>query len=446
MLDPAARLIELLGPRPKVVVAFSGGMDSTVLVHLLAKRRRQLGGLRLIHIDHALQPASAEWSRHCARQAARWRLPFRALRIRVTRGRTSPEAAAREARYRALAAALLPGEVLVTAQHRDDQVETLLLQLFRGAGVAGLAAMPATAPFGPGTLARPLLGAARRELEAVGREARLRWIEDPSNADTRFSRNFLRHRLLPLIREHWEGVDKALARSAEHMASAARLLEERATADLARLADGAGLSVTALRALSPSRRRNALRGFIAGRGLEVPGTAQLREMSGALLDARRDAQPEVRWPGGCLRRRGSRLELDTPADTPATMPAESASKSWRWKQERVLLLNASGDSLRLVDDAAGPLDLDKLPRRLSLRPRVGGESLRPGPRARTQSLKKLLQAARLTVQERARLPMLFDGAGPEGRLIAAGDRWIDASVAATVKSRRRARLLWVRGK
>ena len=145
---------------------------------------------------------------------------------------------------------MAPGEVLVTAQHRDDQVETLLLQLFRGAGVAGLAGMPAIATFGPGPIARPLLDVSRGEIEALARKARLRWIEDPSNADTRFSRNFLRQRLMPLIREHWPGVDKAMSRSAAHMAEAAALLNERAAHDLAGLADGAGLSVSALRALA----------------------------------------------------------------------------------------------------------------------------------------------------------------------------------------------------
>ena len=126
-----------------------------------------------------------------------------------------------------------PGEVLVTAQHRDDQVETLLLQLFRGAGVSGLAGMPGMAAFGPGFIARPLLAVSRADIEATARSARLQWVEDPSNADTRYSRNFVRQRLMPMIREHWPGADKALARSAMHMGDAARLLNERAEHDLA---------------------------------------------------------------------------------------------------------------------------------------------------------------------------------------------------------------------
>src|SRR5262245_39424875 len=142
MFDPVAHLLAHAGPRPRVVVAFSGGIDSSALVHALARQRRKLGGLRLVHVDHGLQAASGEWAEHCARIARELRVPFVTLKARIERKRgESPEAAAREARYALLEQAMKPDEVLVTAQHRDDQVETLLLQLFRGAGVAGLAAM-----------------------------------------------------------------------------------------------------------------------------------------------------------------------------------------------------------------------------------------------------------------------------------------------------------------
>ena len=432
MLDPVAKLLELAGAAPRVAVAFSGGIDSTVLAHLLVKQRRKLGGLRLLHIDHGLQAASGEWSRHCTRLARQWRVPIVSLQARIARGKDSPEAAAREARYALLAQAMEPGEVLVTAQHRDDQAETLLLQLLRGAGVAGLAAMPAFAAFAHGYIARPLMGASRTEIEAIARGARLRWIDDPSNTDTRYSRNYLRHRLMPLIREHWPGADKALARSATHMAEAADLLNERAGQDLARLMDGAGLSVSGLRALPMPRRRNALRAFIARHGIEMPDASRLKEMSGPLLEARVDAQPEVAWAGARLMRRSGRLELQKSRE----QPREFVAKSWRWQMDRRLALE--GGALTLLDDDAGPIDIARLPEVLELRARTGGERLRPGVRARTQTLKSLLQNAKIPVDERASMPLLFAG----DRLIAVGDRWIDASVAATVKSRRRARLVW----
>jgi tRNA(Ile)-lysidine synthase len=431
----ADRLIELAGPKAQVIVAFSGGVDSTVLAHLLVKGRRKLGSLRLVHIDHGLQFASGEWSRHCARMARAWRVPFESLKANIQRAKgVSPEAAARDARYELLARTMEPGEVLVTAQHQDDQVETLLLQLFRGAGVAGLSAMPGFAPFPPGFIARPMLQLSREEIDAVAQEAGLRWIEDPSNTDTRFSRNFLRQRLMPLMREHWPGVDKAIARSAAHMAEAAALLNERAAQDLVALVDGAGLSVSALRALPMNRRRNALRTFIARHGVEMPEASRLREMSGPLLAARTDAQPEVTWADARIVRRAGRLELQKVRED----PREFVAKSWRWQVDRRLILEHG--ALELIDDTAGPIDCAALPKVIEVRARHGGEQMRLGAKARTRSLKSLLQDSKIPVEERAQMPLLF----AKEKLIAAGDRWIDASIAANVKSRRRARLRWIR--
>jgi tRNA(Ile)-lysidine synthase len=334
-----------------------------------------------------------------------------------------------------------PDEVLVTGQHEDDQAETLLLQLFRGAGVAGLAAMPARAPFGPGWIARPLLGMSRTALEQYARAHHLSWVEDPTNLETRFARNFLRTKVMPLIREQWPGAVTSIARSAQHMAEAGRLLGELAHRDLAKAIDGDGLSVTALRALPRARRYNALRAWIAGFGLEAPSTAQATEIGERVLTARPDSHPEFEWNGSIVRRRAGRLLL-TVKPVGRDAGVELISKSWHWARDRECILNRVGDTLVLVDDAAGPLDLDALPEVVEVRARAGGESLRPGPRARTQALKKLIQSAKMSVESRQSLPLLFSGKGAKSRLICAGDRWIDASVMANDKSLRRARLQW----
>jgi tRNA(Ile)-lysidine synthase len=446
-VHPEKALLALAGSKPRVAVAFSGGLDSTVLAHALLKARRKFANLRLLHVDHGLQSASAGWARHCAGLARRWRVPIVVMRASIARRKgESPEAAARDARYSLLAQALEPGEVLVTAQHQDDQAETLLLQLFRGAGVAGLAAMPAIAPFGAGRIARPLLGESRAALERYASLHELGWIEDPSNVETRFARNFLRHKVLPVIREKWPNVDSSLALSARYMGDALRLLDATARTDLMRAMDGGGLNVAALRTLSVSHRRNVLRAFIVSAGVDAPSSAQMMEIAGSLLVARADAQPEVRWSGGVMRRRAGRLELEVASDDPPGKQLENTLKSWRWKEEREFIVNGAGDRLAIVADAAGPIDLDLLPEAITLRPRQGGESIRLAAGARTQSLKKLLQAARISVDERARLPLLFVGEGPKGRLVAVGDRWVDASIAANVKSRHRARLKWTRAR
>ncbi len=438
-------LLRIAGPRPRVVVAFSGGLDSTVLAHALAQARRKLGGLRMVHVDHGLQESSAHWAKQCARVARNWDVPFVALRARIERRRgDSPEAAARDARYALLADAMEQGEVLVTAQHRDDQVETLLLQLFRGAGVAGLAAMPAIAPFAAGRIARPLLEVARAELEAYATKHALKWIDDPSNVETKFARNYLRHRVLPAIRARWIGIDASIARSARHMAEAQTLLNATARRDLERMADGNGLSVAGLKALPRARRSNALRAFIAARGVLVPHTAQTLEIVGALLVARADANPEQSIHGAVVRRRSGRIEVEVVSDDGIARAVESFVNSWHWSTDRECIVNQAGDQLTLIDDAAGPIDLDRLPPLLRVGVRRGGETIRPGARARTQSLKKLMQTARVPLDHRVRMPLLFDARplDPErpARLLAAGDRWVDASILATKASSRRARL------
>lgn len=444
--DPASLLLAYTGPKPRVAVAFSGGLDSTVLAHALVKARRQFAHLRLLHVDHRLQAASVDWARHCEKMARRWRVPITVLTASGTKKKgDSPEAAARDARYALLERALEPGEVLVTAQHQDDQAETLLLQLFRGAGVAGLAAMPHKVSFGRGRLVRPLLINTRADLEQYVKAHGLEYIEDPSNLETRFARNFLRHKVMPVIREKWPDIDSTLARSARHMAEAQSLLKDIATRDLVAAMDGVGLRVAVLRALPSRRRHNALRAFILAAGVDAPSAAQMMEIGRSLLVARPDAQPDVRWAGCVMRRRSGRLELEVTSQQPLEAKLENVLKSWRWNAEREFIVNGAGDRLSFIEDSAGPIDLDLLPDALTLRPRQGGESLRPGAHSRTQTLKKLMQAARMTLEERARLPLLFAGEGPKGRLIAAGDRWIDASIAATVKSRRRARLKWTRG-
>ena len=197
----------------------------------------------------------------------------------------------------------------MTAHHEDDQLETVLLQLLRGAGVAGLAAMPSSVPFGPGRLVRPLLSMSRASLEAWARAQELAWVDDDTNADDRFDRNYLRAQVLPLVNARWPGAARAVSRSARHAAEAQRLLNALALADVERAAVGEALSARVLRSLSPDRRRNALRYWIASQGAQLPNTARLEELAGPVLDARTDARPHVSWANTMIERRSELLTL-----------------------------------------------------------------------------------------------------------------------------------------
>lgn len=435
-------------PKARLCVAVSGGADSATLLALLAAVRdarpaRGRPRLRAAHVHHHLQSGASDWARRSRALARRFRVPFKVLHARVSRGkRRSLEADARDARYELLREGLAEREVLLTAHHADDQLETVLLQLLRGAGVKGLAAMPSMQRFGRGWLARPLLGFDRDAILGYARAVGIEWSEDPMNLDERFDRSFLRLRVTPLLRARWPGGAEAVSRSARHAAEAQRLLDALARVDVERASDGDALTVRALRVLDPARRRNALRFWIAATGATLPDARRLHEIAGPLLAARADARPVVTWSTHAVRRDGDRLRLEAlPAEGRRTSQADAPAQSWPWKCNASLTLAGGGGTLRLVVDPHGPIDLERLPDEVRVERRKGGEELQPRAEGPLRSLKSLLQAAKISAAERERMPLLK----ADGRLLAAGDRWIDVSIRALTDAPRRARLVWRRG-
>jgi tRNA(Ile)-lysidine synthase len=433
-------------PTVSLCVALSGGVDSTALLAALARATRSPVRLRALHVDHGLRPASKQWAAECRALARRLRIPLKVLTIKVERARgESLEAAAREARYRVLASELGPGEILLTAHHSDDQLETVMLQLLRGSGLPGLAGMPAVAAFAGGWLARPLLSRSRAELEAWALGQELRWLEDDSNADESLDRNYLRRRVLPLIRERWPGSAAAVTRSARHAAEAQTLLDALARVDIERSSYGESLSVKTLRALALARRRNALRSWITSAGFLAPDTRRLDQMVGPLLSARADANPFVEWgggQGGRVQRHGDLLSLHAShARAPggsAVVPT-GADLHWFWRASPRFDLPNNLGTLELAQDPRGQIDIDLLPEPLSIRWRGGGERLTPRRGSPRRALKSLLQEARIPATQRARLPLLFS---TDTRLIGVADLLLDESVQAAPGALHRARLRW----
>lgn len=301
-------------PRPdsrRLWIAYSGGLDSSALLHAAASLLKTkayspvASELRAIHIDHGLQAQSARWATHCRNQCNQLGIPcsVRHLRLRRQSGE-SLEAVARNARYEVFAELLQTGDALATAQHRDDQAETLLLALLRGSGVHGLASMPARASLGAGWLLRPLLQFGRAELEAYAQRVGLCWLEDSSNADLRFDRNRLRHQILSPMRSRWPALDVTFARSAAHCAEAAWLLDGFAD-ELLVACNGtrAGtLSIQALTGLPDARRRLVLRRWLAREGFQLPNSDRLRSIVDTLMFAAADRVPLVAWRGCEVRR------------------------------------------------------------------------------------------------------------------------------------------------
>jgi tRNA(Ile)-lysidine synthase len=417
-----------------LVVALSGGPDSAALLRAtvaLGKNFRALP-LRAVHIDHGLQPAAADFRAACERLCAQLRIPLRIVAVQVpSEAGASLEAAARESRYAALSLEMQPRECLLTAHHRQDQAETLLLQALRGAGVKGMSAMPACRPFGPGWHVRPLLDVAHADLKQFGEHERSASADpsidpsvdppmdspiDPMNQDLRFDRVYLRTAVWPLIEKRWPGAAISLTRAARHMAEAQRLLEMAAGADVARLRDGDALSIPGLRALSPLQRVNAVRLWVSQEGLEAPSTARLNEALRQVFDAEADHQPAIVWGGHALRRYRQRLFV-TRADPPRVPDA----RTWSPVAGSALELGPALGNLTWIAQQGG-IAVERLPASVIVRRRDGGETLKPASSARTQTVQHLCQALGVLPWMRDALPLVFAG----DELIAIADLWLDA--------------------
>ncbi|MEJ2061020.1 MAG: tRNA lysidine(34) synthetase TilS [Gammaproteobacteria bacterium] len=410
-------VLHRLPPARRYVVGFSGGLDSTVLLHVLVSLRDELPPLQAVHVNHGLQAQAANWEKHCAQVCQDFDCPLDILHVdaRPSDGE-SPEAAARSARYDALREYCRQGDLLLTAHHQDDQAETLLNQLLRGAGPAGLSAMPRVAPFSPSTWhARPLLEVTRPELKAYAEAAGLTWIDDPTNTDTHLARNYFRHHVMPVLTQHWPSAGATLARAARHQAEAWALLQTLGRQDIE---TGQGsrpdcLSVQALRRLPTNRARNAIRVWLHDKGLPMPSEARLARILEDVLTAGEDRMPCVDWPGAEVRRYRDDLYAFAP------LPPHDPTTIYKWDPSEPLELSSLNLCLTQQDLLDLGVDVAALDGPLSVRFRQGGERCHPKGRQETHELKKLLQEEGVPPWERERIPLVYAGE----RLIAAVGFW-----------------------
>jgi tRNA(Ile)-lysidine synthase len=411
------------------LLAFSGGPDSACLLHLLLDRG--LGPrLRVVHVDHGLDDASAERARSARALAERLGADCRIERLardEATGG--GPEAAARRARYQRLCALMRPGDHLLTAHHADDQVETVLLRLLRGAGPTGLAGMAGLRPLPPGFLARPLLRCTRADILAYLEARGIEPVDDPSNRDPSFDRNYLRHRVLPAIARRWPGYRSAVLRAADWQRSAAAAVDARARSDWQRTwtAAASGEALLALSqwlALEPNRACAVIRHWCSLHGLPEPPTPRLRDFRRQCLEARSDRQPLLDWPAAQLRAHRNALWLDR-----KPLPPDDWQLDWSPRAPAPL---PAGGSLVLQGPRPRGLDgawqLGPAPAGARLRPREGGRGRRVG---------ELLREAGIPPWRRPALPALTI----DGRLAAVATDWLDAAFSRQL-SAAGARLEW----
>ncbi|MEW5756582.1 MAG: tRNA lysidine(34) synthetase TilS [Pseudomonadota bacterium] len=421
-----AQHLDLPNAPQRIWVAYSGGVDSHCLLHALAalSPRHPALDLNAVHVHHGLSLNADAWAAHCRAVCAQLQIPIQLIHVdaKPANGQ-SPEAAAREARYAALRRIVQPGDWLLTAHHQDDQAETLLLQLLRGSGVKGLAGMPARSAFAQGLLLRPLLDFSRAELEDYARAQGLRWVEDESNLFRGYDRNFLRHELVPLLRERWPAAQALFARTARHCAEAAELLDELARLDLQAILaeDSQTIHIPALLALSESRQRNALRGWITAAGFRLPETAQLEQIQRNVLHAAWDATPCVRCGAAEVRRYRDGLYL-----MKALAPHDPAQRI-AWDMTQPLALPQLDVGLVAKADVGKGLAQARLTgAHITVRFRQGGEHCRPVGRAHHHDLKKLFQEAGVPPWRRDRIPLIF----VDDRLAQVVGHWVDEAFAA----------------
>jgi tRNA(Ile)-lysidine synthase len=374
------------------------------------------GRLRAVHVDHGLQAASAALRDASVALCGRLDVPLEVVEVHVeTGGGVSIEAAARTARYRAFANLMAERECLLTAHHAQDQAETLLLQLLRGAGLKGLSAMPVCRSFAHGWHLRPLLGVAQRDLRRFGARHGVAAADDPMNLDPRFDRAYLRLSVWPSIEQRWPGAAAALARTARHLAEAQQSLDRSAADAVDRLRDGDALSVTGLRSLAAREQVNALRHWLGAAALVPPSAARLTEALRQVLTADADHLPAIVWGSHALRRYRDRLFV-----TPAVPPCLRERDEWRVDLGARLELGPGLGTLHWAAQPGG-LDAARLPGVLSVCRRRGGERLKLGGRAGTRTVQHLCQSLGVLPWMRDALPMIYAG----DALIAVGDLWQD---------------------
>ncbi|MCH1924706.1 tRNA lysidine(34) synthetase TilS [Shewanella sp. C32] len=424
-------------PSRHLWLGFSGGMDSALLAYALNLLVRQQPELRpwvhLVHIHHGLNPHADDWAAHCLAIASEYQLDGRVLRVTLKRGaRISVEAEARQQRYQVLAGLMQAGDVLLTAHHQDDQLETVLLALKRGQGPKGLAAMGALQSFAQHCWQlRPMLNISREQIEQAVDQLDLDYVDDDSNLDTRYDRNFLRQLIIPELKQRWPSVAETAARSAALCAEQQALLEEVAaqklTPLLARcaLTQQATLNIAALQQVSPAWQRQLLRQFCLQQQLPPPSQVQLQQLQQQLFSAQVDASVALNFGHVWFRRFDGALYIDAaaPTATPNNMVLDALQQQallagcWRlpqaapWQQ---LITSLTTDGPRIA--------LAKLRGKLEIRYGVvGSQRCHPHWRAQGRELKKVWQEAKVPPWLRPHIPLLY----ADGQLIAAASVFIE---------------------
>lgn len=402
----------------QIFIAYSGGVDSHVLLHLCAQDQSLRDRLTAVHVHHGLQEQAEAWARHSENTAGELGVQFRLLRVAAhPKSGESPEEAARNARYEALKSVIAAGDVLLVAQHQDDQLETVLLQLLRGGGLLGLAGMPASLAFGRGSLLRPFLHIRKQVIDGYAAAHQLCWVEDPSNNDSVYDRNFLRQQVLPLLKQRWPSCDQTVARAAAHCAQAHALQAEIAAElfGLVHQADNNTLDIDQLCRFDHKRRQLIIRHWFQTMSLKMPSQAFLAELFDHVIGAGITSSPMLLGQGCQFRRYRNRLYCLQDKDAENLLCLD-------WPQDAKSVKIGKHMTLTRVISTAGIPEAIWRQSKVCVKFRSGGELIALPGRRGHHRLKNLYQEIGIPPWERDAMPLIY----LDERLAAVADLWISA--------------------
>jgi len=401
----------------KIYIAYSGGIDSHALLHFCVKNKSWQNKIIAVYVHHGLQAIADDWATHCQQQATLLNIQFKLLSVNAKAQQgDSPEEIARNVRYQALKKLLNEDDVLLVAQHQEDQLETVLLQLFRGAGVQGLAAMPEKISFGKGLLLRPLLNTSQQTVNDYAFKHQLNWVEDPSNLCDDFDRNFLRNQVIPLLKTRWKSVDKTVARSAKHCANTQQIVSEWGDELFYTVWNQKDntLLINQLQKIDRLKQALVIRAWFTQLGFKMPSNAFIEEVFKSVLSAKMSGNPRLETQQHCFCRYQNKLYC---------LPISQSTfvfKMQCWAvDENYIGLENNGFLKRTEAKEGLAISLWNLSK-VTIRPRRGGEKIVLEGRKGHHSLKKLFQDARIPPWEREKIPLIYFNE----QLVAIADLWV----------------------
>ncbi len=403
----------------KVYIAYSGGVDSHALLHLIGSMEQLKSKTTAVYINHGLQQEAEQWALHCEEVSLDLGVKFQCINVNAQKAiGKSLEEIAREARYTAFKTLLDKHDILLLAQHREDQMETVLLQLFRGAGVKGLSGMPLSAVFGTGKMLRPFLDVSKNEIICYAEENKLQWIEDPSNKSDIFDRNFLRNQIIPQLKDRWPALDKTIARSARHCAKSEFISQELAKQLLNRvfIESDQTLDISQLLNLDIDQQQLVIRQWFQVMKLRMPSEKKLEKILSEVVQSKTSANPEIREQGYYVKRYRNKLYCLNQAIIGRVME----NKAWLGEARRIDLNN--GFSLTREDSLEGIPKTLWHKSEISIKFREGSEKIKLPGRNGHHSLKKLFQEKSIPPWERVQMPLIY----LNDQLVAISHLWISA--------------------